>query len=600
MKKEKRERKAIVGDEFMFVLVNPKDADSGTKSYLQEVLKIYSKELPAMNYAANTGKESMFLKKCVSNGKYRTLLLKSKFTLGTGEVMAAITYQIVPADTQYAEIPLAAVCSIHQHKGFGHLLYMELRNRLQGVGICTILCWGDKESEGFWIKQGFASIAEVNKKGRAQRLPIKSDIRRALCLPGGSTLMVSYLNKDTSVHPADPPPLVANKSVVPEFPGNINNTLKSHNQLISSTESWQAEGPAKERSPSEDIMSNYLTRSEDLKREYGDPASSKGVECNNMASGAELVKIEATADVKHCSCSEQGSKRKIWQASLSSLKSKRVKGSHCMNCQSDSSWDIVPESDRNYPSLDGCSIGIYDIKSFEEVTPGDPLTKAKDGGKVNMTSDVITDKEFQPKAECFRIMLMNIADETKKTHLKKVIKNLGGAVTYDGSLSTHVVTGKARKTLNFCTALCSGAWVVSPSWLRESFHRSRFVDESPYLLHDEDYMLKFRTELKYAVLRAKTRPRALLQGYSLCISRHVQPTVKILSVIVRSAGGNIISGLDKENEESKTIFIACEEDMEEALSAAKKGIWTFGSDWLINCVMRQELELEAPQFAESL
>lgn len=26
------------------------------------------KELPAMNYAANTGKESMFLEKCVSNG----------------------------------------------------------------------------------------------------------------------------------------------------------------------------------------------------------------------------------------------------------------------------------------------------------------------------------------------------------------------------------------------------------------------------------------------------------------------------------------------------------------------------------------------------
>lgn len=32
------------------------------------------------------------------------------------QIIAAITYQIVPADTQYAEIPLAAVSSAYQHK----------------------------------------------------------------------------------------------------------------------------------------------------------------------------------------------------------------------------------------------------------------------------------------------------------------------------------------------------------------------------------------------------------------------------------------------------------------------------------------------------
>lgn len=62
----------------------------------------------------------------------------------------------------------------------------------------------------------------------------------------------------------------------------------------------------------------------------------------------------------------------------------------------------------------------------------------------------------------------------------------------------------------------------------------------------------------------------------------------------------VISGLDKENEASKTIFVACEEDIEEALSAAKKGMRTFSSDWLMSCITRQELDLEAQQFAESL
>lgn len=41
-------------------------------------------------------------------------------------------------------------------------------------------------------------IGEVDKKGRARRLPIKADIRRALCFPGGSTLMASDLPNDSS------------------------------------------------------------------------------------------------------------------------------------------------------------------------------------------------------------------------------------------------------------------------------------------------------------------------------------------------------------------------------------------------------------------
>ncbi|KAM3234563.1 hypothetical protein P3L10_014599 [Capsicum annuum] len=181
---------------YCFVLFNPKDDDGKTKSLLQDVLNIYSKELPDMNYAANTGKESQFLERCLLNGKYCTLVLKTKEGIEPGEVIAAITYQLILADTQFAEVPLAAVKSVYQHKGIGHLMYLELRKRLQHVGVRTVLCWGDKESEGFWLKQGFSVIGQVDTKGRARRLPIKADIRKALCFPGGSNLMISHFNKD--------------------------------------------------------------------------------------------------------------------------------------------------------------------------------------------------------------------------------------------------------------------------------------------------------------------------------------------------------------------------------------------------------------------
>ena len=76
----------------MFLLLNPRDEDDFTKTHLevsllspnplesfdlyslffsiQQVLKLYSKELPDMNYASNTRKQSAFLERCVSKGYY--------------------------------------------------------------------------------------------------------------------------------------------------------------------------------------------------------------------------------------------------------------------------------------------------------------------------------------------------------------------------------------------------------------------------------------------------------------------------------------------------------------------------------------------------
>jgi GNAT superfamily N-acetyltransferase len=112
---------------------------------------LYKQELPTMDYAANTGRKSGFLEKCVTNGKYKTLVLSS--TAGYEEVTAALSYQLVPADTQYAEIPLAVVRPPYQRVGIGQLLYKELSQRLRNVGVTTIFCWADNVSEGFWLKQ---------------------------------------------------------------------------------------------------------------------------------------------------------------------------------------------------------------------------------------------------------------------------------------------------------------------------------------------------------------------------------------------------------------------------------------------------------------
>ncbi|KAF9595077.1 hypothetical protein IFM89_036966 [Coptis chinensis] len=569
-----------------FVLVNPKNMDSQRKCLLEEALKIYQKELPTMKFAANTGKESHFLERCVSSGKYCTLLLKLSAGGVFTEVIAALTYQIIPADTQYAEVPLAAVNSNYQHKGF-------------------------------------ETIAEVDGKGKVRRLPIKADIRKALSFPGGSSLMVSHLSENNSIVSNPSNDLEPN---LPEFEGTVdcygtpNSKLSQDRQVLN--EVIPQIGDPRSQLLVEDGCSKDNKKCDGSSPRCGSVEDSKELDSFNVMDSDNLVtEIGAKMDSsgKHCTCSVQSAKRKTWETSCSSIKSKKVKGGHQIDystCYLNSEQDegknscykacSMSTSKDNYcMEVDGSDTlknRTSKDKSCLDVVPKDAL---KNSSQAVQTADsrlvcvaeneVHNQEKILPEVQCHRITLMDIANDEKKSFLTKIIGNLGGAITSDGSVSTHVITGKARMTRNFCVALCSGAWVVSTNWLKESSRERIFLDELPFILQDEDYVSKYRLELKDAVLRAKACPRALLKGYDIRLAKHVQPSVNTLSDIVKAAGGN-----GKMREPLRTIFVACEEDMEEAMLAAKKGIWTFSSDWFMSCIMRQELDMQAPQFTESL
>ncbi|RZC82726.1 hypothetical protein C5167_045514 [Papaver somniferum] len=454
------------------------------------------------------------------------------------QVIAAVTYQIIPADTQYAEVPLAAVCSNYQKKGIGKLLYSELKKRLQSIGIRTVFCWGDQESKGFWLKQGFVPTAEVDNKGKVSGLRMKANIRRALCFPGGSTLMVSHLNKDisTSTNPSNDPKLcsllkghvnsaasVSIQRQEMQGTGECNNISKGSSLEVALPDLTLPQS----ENPNPKLLVNGGGTTNSNKFIGSSPRSGSAEDCENSSSlnGVEsnreinLVRLAENADKKHCSCSGQGVKRRAWEASLSSLKSKKVKGGHCSDCHVDFTCDLSLECDRAYISG---SLG----------SSGDKSCSLKNLPMLN---------------SC------------------QIIQDLGGAVVSDGSYTTHVVTGKARRTLNFCTALCSGAWIISTSWLKACFREGKFVGELPFILQDEDYLLKYKSELKDAVLRVKANPGGLLEGYEVCFAKHVEPPVSTLSAIVKSAGGQVLLRLTEVKNPSKAIFVTCEEDMEDAM-----------------------------------
>lgn len=155
------------------------------------------------------------------------------------------------------------------------------------------------------------------------------------------------------------------------------------------------------------------------------PVSFAEIENPRTASIAELSNAIDNLDETHCSCSTQSAKR-VWKASLSSLKSKKVKGVHLHHFHSDSNKDFVPNSNGFDNCSQACSLGYSKHEILARGSPKDFSTSkctqnfGNGFGNVNVASEDLVCEELHTLGKSFKIMLMNIADETKKTQLMKV------------------------------------------------------------------------------------------------------------------------------------------------------------------------------------
>lgn len=148
------------------------------------------------------------------------------------------------------------------------------------------------------------------------------------------------------------------------------------------------------------------------------------VDCINTATGLGLTQIGADVDGKNCSCSAVGSKKRVWEASYTSLKSKKVKGGHL------SYWELDSQNVTTYCPVDGSSLITSRNESLIDVAPRGPLTRtcvenmAENRAVTNFTSQEHGNEELLPRSKCLRIMLMNIADDAKQSHLIKVCSDI--------------------------------------------------------------------------------------------------------------------------------------------------------------------------------
>lgn len=139
------------------------------------------------------------------------------------------------------------------------------------------------------------------------------------------------------------------------------------------------------------------------------PACSKlfalnNVGCNSNEVDLELAENEYDTDDR-CSLGQR-MKRQSWEATLSSLKSKRIRGGHLIGCCQESNQDIA---------CDSCSFGNSGCERAVRAFLKDSICHAE-GNRVGDVND-----DLVLKGNCLTIMFMNIADDAKKACLTKVI-----------------------------------------------------------------------------------------------------------------------------------------------------------------------------------
>ena len=66
-----------------------------------------------------------------------------------------------------------------------------------------------------------------------------------------------------------------------------------------------------------------------------------------------------------------------------------------------------------------------------------------------------------------------------------------------------------------------------------------FVGEAEHVLDDEEYKMKYKSEMRDAVMRAKERPCLLFSGYTFCLTKHIEPSPGVLSPVIKSSGGKV-------------------------------------------------------------
>lgn len=203
---------------------------------------------------------------------------------------------------------------------------------------------------------------------------------------------------------------------------------------------------------------------------------------------------------------------------------------------------------------------------------------------------------------CIRVLFSHSLLEDTIKHQKKILAKLGGHLATSAADSTHFVANSFVRTQNMLESMAAGKAVITTLWLEGCSQAHYFVDETSYILQD----VKKEKELGFCMHSslAASRRKPLLKGMKLFVSPNTMPDFEAMRAIIKSAGGQAVqkvlrsSQLDGAENESISIVIASEEDLEFCVSFIESGLRVYSTELILHGIVSQNLDFSRNRLFE--
>ncbi|XP_059570084.1 mediator of DNA damage checkpoint protein 1-like [Alligator mississippiensis] len=190
----------------------------------------------------------------------------------------------------------------------------------------------------------------------------------------------------------------------------------------------------------------------------------------------------------------------------------------------------------------------------------------------------------QQAATAPRVLFTGVVDAAGE----QAVVALGGTLADSVFECTHLVTDRVRRTLKFLCALARGVPIVTPAWLDQSKRSHCFLEPSGFVVRDPEQEENFGFSLTQSLRRA--RRGALLQGYEIHVTRHVQPEPERMKELIVCSGGLFLPRMPRAYK-PKRLVLSCAADLPCCRPALAVGLPVASAEFLLTGVLRQEAEL---------
>ncbi|KAI9225559.1 MAG: hypothetical protein DHS80DRAFT_33597 [Piptocephalis tieghemiana] len=141
------------------------------------------------------------------------------------------------------------------------------------------------------------------------------------------------------------------------------------------------------------------------------------------------------------------------------------------------------------------------------------------------------------------------------------IKALGGKIAGSARDCTHLIAEAAARTEKFLVGISVAQWIVTKAWLQDSLKEGRWLEESPYVLCDEQAERSYDFSLVESLKRAKKSK--LFASKVIYVTGKTHPPPATLKPLIEASGGKLVkqvSGRRVEDVGDRLIVISCPQD----------------------------------------